>query len=81
MGIFCGFWAQKTVDQNGLICYNSGLVSKKESEMQYTLITAQGKIMCFYVKAVAEMYQAINGGVVITQQILSTETAQIPVDQ
>ena len=49
--------------------------------MQYTLITAQGKIMLFYVQAVAEMYQALNGGIVITQQILSTETAQIPVDQ
>ena len=49
--------------------------------MQYTLITAQGKIMCFYVKAVAEMYQALNGGVVITQQILDAETVQISVDQ
>jgi hypothetical protein len=49
--------------------------------MQYTLITAQGKIMLFYVLAVAEMYQALNGGVVISQQVLSTETAQIPVDQ
>jgi len=76
-----GFLCQKTVDHNGPFCYNSGLVSKKEPRMQYTLITAQGKIMCFYVRAVAEMYQAINGGVVITQQILSTETAQIPVDQ
>ena len=48
--------------------------------MQYTLITAQGKIMQFYVKAVAEMYQAINGGVVITQQILKEEATQT-VDQ
>lgn len=38
--------------------------------MQYTLITKQGKVMQFYVKAVAELYQSINGGVVITQQIL-----------
>lgn len=48
--------------------------------MQYTLITAQGKIMQFYVLAVAEMYQAINGGVVITQQILVEEATQT-VDQ
>lgn len=48
--------------------------------MEYTLITAQGKIMQFYVKAVAEMYQAINGGVVITQQILKEEATQT-VDQ
>lgn len=48
--------------------------------MQYTLITKTGKIMQFYVKAVAEMYQAINGGVVFTQQVLQEETAQT-VDQ
>jgi len=44
--------------------------------MQYTLITKNGKIMQFYVKDVAEMYQALNGGVVISQQILQEETAQ-----
>jgi len=44
--------------------------------MQYTLITKSGKIMQFYVKDVAEMYQALNGGVVISQQILQEETAQ-----
>lgn len=48
--------------------------------MQYTLITANGKIMQFYVKAVAEMYQAINGGVVFSQQILETQEQQT-VDQ
>ena len=45
--------------------------------MQYTLITSKGQIMQFYVKAVAELYQTINGGVVFTQQILvdqKTET-------
>ena len=44
--------------------------------MNYTLITSQGKIMQFYVKSVADLYQALNGGVVITQQILVDETAQ-----
>jgi hypothetical protein len=44
--------------------------------MQYTLITAQGKIMQFYVKDVAEMYKAINGGVVFTQQILEEKVAK-----
>ena len=43
--------------------------------MQYTLITKTGKIMQFYVKSVAELYQSINGGVVFTQQVL--ETAKI----
>jgi hypothetical protein len=45
--------------------------------MQYTLITSQGKIMQFYVKAVAELYQSLNGGVVITQQILVDETVEV----
>jgi hypothetical protein len=40
--------------------------------MEYTLITSTGKVMQFYVKAVAEMYQQINGGVVFTQQVLET---------
>ena len=44
--------------------------------MQYTLITAQGKIMQFYILAVAQTYQALRGGVVFTQQILEEQTAQ-----
>ena len=44
--------------------------------MQYTLITAKGSICQFYIKEVAECYQTIYGGVVITQQILEQE----PVD-
>ena len=44
--------------------------------MQYTLITSKGTIMQFYVKAVADMYQGLNGGVVITQQILVDDFAQ-----
>jgi hypothetical protein len=47
--------------------------------MKYTLITQQGKIMQFYVKSVADLYQTLNGGVVFTQQILVDETAQSPV--
>lgn len=38
--------------------------------MAYTLITRTGSIMQFHIKAVAELYQTINGGVVITQQVL-----------
>jgi len=45
--------------------------------MKYTLITKQGTIMQFYVKAVADMYQTINGGVVITQQILVDELVEV----
>ena len=43
--------------------------------MQYTLITKSGKIMQFYLKSVADLYQTINGGVVFTHQVL--ETAEI----
>ena len=38
--------------------------------MQYTLITKTGKIMQFYVKAVAELYLSLNGGVIVTKEIL-----------
>jgi hypothetical protein len=44
--------------------------------MQYTLITKTGKIMQFYVKGVAELYQSINGGVLFTQDILVDTEAQ-----
>ena len=49
--------------------------------MQYTLITAQGKIMQFYILSVAQTYQALRGGVVISQQILKQESASQTVDQ
>ena len=44
--------------------------------MTYTLITSKGTVMQFYIKAVADLYQSINGGVVITQQILVDDFAQ-----
>ena len=44
--------------------------------MQYTLITATGKVYTFYVQAVAELYQTINGGVIVTDDILVDEVAQ-----
>ena len=44
--------------------------------MQYTLITKTGRVMQFYQKSVAELYQTINGGVVITQQILVDESVE-----
>lgn len=39
--------------------------------MEYTLITRNGRIMQFYVKSVAELYQSLNGGVVFSQQVLN----------
>lgn len=41
--------------------------------MQYTLITKSGKILTFFIKATAELYQQIYGGVVITQQIFQQD--------
>lgn len=45
--------------------------------MKYTLITKNGKVMTFFVKAVAELYQTINGGVVVTEQILEMQSEQV----
>jgi hypothetical protein len=42
--------------------------------MQYTLITKSGKVMQFFIRAVAETYQQGLGGVVFTADILQAET-------
>jgi hypothetical protein len=44
--------------------------------MEYTLITKQGNIMQFYVRAVAELYLSLNGGVLVTNDILVTKETQ-----
>jgi hypothetical protein len=59
------------LDQIFPICYNSGIVSKKE-HMKYTLITGSGKVYTFFIKTVAEQFQQAYGGVVFTQQVLET---------
>ena len=41
--------------------------------MQYTLITSNGKVLTFSVKACAEQFQQAYGGVVFTQQVLETQ--------
>ena len=38
--------------------------------MKFTLITGNGKVFTFYVKAVAETYQQAYGGVIVTATIL-----------
>ena len=44
--------------------------------MKYTLITKLGKVMVFRVKALAENYQLIYGGVIVDQAIMvEMETA------
>ena len=41
--------------------------------MQYTLISGNGKVYTFYLRAVAETYQQAYGGVDFTQQVLETQ--------
>ena len=45
--------------------------------MKYTLITTNGKVLTFYLKAVAETYQKAYGGQLITADILVDTVAQI----
>jgi hypothetical protein len=40
--------------------------------MKYTLITSNGKVLTFFLKAVAEQFQQAYGGVVFSQQVLET---------
>jgi hypothetical protein len=65
------------VDDNYQICYNSGIVSKKEFKMQYTLITKNGRVMTFFLQAVAQQFQQAYGGVVLTQQVLVDEKSTV----
>jgi hypothetical protein len=44
--------------------------------MKFTLITANGKVMTFFIKSVAETYQQAYGGSIVTDEIL-TETVTI----
>ena len=44
--------------------------------MQYTLIMKNGTVMTFYVKAVAELYQVINGGTLVTEEVLVDQKYQ-----
>jgi hypothetical protein len=42
--------------------------------MKFTLITGNGKVFTFYIKAVAETYQQAYGGILFTGSILTKET-------
>ena len=47
--------------------------------MKYTLITAAGKVLTFYVRAVAETYQQAYGGVIVSDEILVDTIVQTAV--
>ena len=38
--------------------------------MTFTLIMPSGRVMCFFVKAVAETFQLAYGGVIVTPEVL-----------
>lgn len=44
--------------------------------MQYTLITGNGKVLTFFIKATAIAYQKAFGGVVFSQQILEDKNVE-----
>lgn len=44
--------------------------------MQYTLITGNGKVLTFFIKAVAEMYQKAYNGIIITNDIVLQEDTE-----
>jgi hypothetical protein len=43
--------------------------------MRYTLITKAGKVRMFYILSVAELYQQIYGGYLLTNDILNEKEA------
>lgn len=43
--------------------------------MKFTLITKQGTVMSFFIKATAECFQQAYGGVIITNEILTQTVA------
>jgi hypothetical protein len=44
--------------------------------MNYTLITASGKLYTFFVLALAETYQQAYGGTIVTKNILVDKVVQ-----
>jgi hypothetical protein len=47
--------------------------------MKYTLITKTGKVLTFFLRAVAETYQQAYGGVIVSDEILVDKVAQTAV--
>ena len=38
--------------------------------MKFTLITGNGKVLTFFIRAVAETYQNAFGGIIVTNEVL-----------
>ena len=41
--------------------------------MVYTVIFRSGKVQCFYIKGVAELYASLNGGFLVSPSVLDEE--------
>ena len=54
-----------------------GHFDKVKESMPFTLITAKGKVMSFYVHGTATLYQNLYGGTIFTEAILNTEEETI----
>ena len=48
--------------------------------MKYTLITRRGRVMTFFVRAVAELYLTIEGGTLIDDAVYARAYAELLVD-
>ena len=45
--------------------------------MKFTLIAGNGKVLTFFIRAVAETYQNAYGGVIVTDQVLVDNKSKV----
>jgi hypothetical protein len=45
--------------------------------MKFTLITSNGKVLTFFIRAVAETYQQAYGGVIVTHEVLVDNKSKV----
>jgi len=45
--------------------------------MKFTLIASNGKVLTFFIRAVAETYQNAYGGIIVTDQILVDNKSKV----
>ena len=45
--------------------------------MKFTLITGNGKVLTFFIRAVAETYQNAYGGIIVTNEVLVDNKSKV----
>jgi hypothetical protein len=45
--------------------------------MKFTLIAGNGKVLTFFIRAVAETYQNAYGGIIVTDQVLVDNKSKV----